>query len=65
MGCVVIVSLHTYARLRRLPVGWLRAEAAAGRIPYLRVGRLVRVYPPAVDRALARRASSRNGVRHG
>jgi hypothetical protein len=58
----VIVSLRTYARLSRLPLGWLRSEAAAGRIPHLRVGRAIRVYPPAVDRTLVRRASGRGEV---
>ena len=58
-GYVVVVSLRTYARLRQLPHRWLRQEARASRIPCLRVGRAIRVYPPAVDAALAARATER------
>jgi hypothetical protein len=40
------------ARLLGLPVGWLQAEADAGRIPSLPVGRRALVNVPAVEKAL-------------
>ena len=45
------------ARLR-LPREWLRAEAKAGRIPCLRVGRKLLFNPEAVEKSLAKRAAS-------
>lgn len=45
------------ARLR-LPADWLRAEALAGRIPCLKVGRKLLFSPDAVEKALAERAAA-------
>ena len=50
------VKLVTLSRELRLPVGWLRAEADAGRIPCLRVGRRLLFDRAAVTAALASRA---------
>lgn len=40
-----------------LPENWLRAEALAGRIPSLRVGRRLMFRPEDVERTLAERAA--------
>jgi hypothetical protein len=52
-----LVNVTSLARLLRLPGGWLRGEALAGRIPCLKVGRKLRFNPAAVQAALARRAA--------
>lgn len=39
-----------------VPAAWLRAEADAGRIPHLRVGRRMLLNPQAVERVLLERA---------
>jgi len=39
-----------------VPAAWLRAEAEAGRVPHLRVGRRLLVNPQAVERVLLERA---------
>jgi excisionase family DNA binding protein len=41
-----------------LPRDWLRAEALAGRIPCLKVGRKMRFNPDAVEQTLAARAAA-------
>jgi hypothetical protein len=47
-----------------LPRAWLKAEALAGRLPCLRVGRNTLLFDPdAVRAALARRAALGEGVR--
>src|SRR5262249_59906699 len=50
------------ARLR-LPRLWLRAEALAGRIPCLKIGRKLLFNPDAVEKALADRAAGGEGRR--
>jgi hypothetical protein len=40
-----------------LPARWFKAEAAAGRLPCLKVGRRFRFNPEAIERALAERAA--------
>jgi hypothetical protein len=47
-----------------VPAAWLRAEADAGRVPHLRVGRRLLVNPQAVERVLLERAqqAGREGV---
>jgi hypothetical protein len=53
----------SFANLRRLasrtglPAAWLKAEADAGRIPCLRVGRSLKFNVEAVERVLAERAA--------
>lgn len=44
------------ARALRVPVAWLRAEAEAGRIPYLRAGRAMLCDLATVQRILWERA---------
>lgn len=52
------LSLHRTAARLGVPAAWLRAEALAGRIPYLRAGRRFLFNPPAVEAALLLRADS-------
>lgn len=49
-------SLAALAAHLKLPVSWLKAEANAGRIPGLRVGRRWLFNVSAVERAIARMA---------
>jgi hypothetical protein len=49
------VRLRELARLLGLPITWLRAEAAVGRIPSILAGRRRVFDPDAVRRALAER----------
>jgi hypothetical protein len=51
-----LVSLYQLSLALRLPRNWLHAEALAGRIPCLRVGRRLRFNRNAVEAALAARA---------
>lgn len=53
-----LLTLPRLARSLRLPVAWLRAEADAGRIPCLRIGRKRRFSLEAVERALLERAET-------
>lgn len=50
------LPLSQMARLLRLPVGWLRDECDAGRIPHLRAGRAYLFDPVTVGRVLLERA---------
>jgi hypothetical protein len=54
----LLLPLHRLAARLRLPSDWLRAEAAAKRIPCLRVGRRLLFNPGAVEEALARQAAA-------
>jgi hypothetical protein len=45
------------ARLLRVPVAWLRQEAEAGRVPFLRCGKVFLFNPEAVEAVLVERAS--------
>ena len=51
-------TLRRLANQLGLPARWLKAEAVAGRIPYLRVGRSLRFNPEHVERVLADRATT-------
>jgi len=53
----VLVTLPRIAATMGVPALWLRREALAGRIPCLKIGRSIRFYPPAVERALAERTA--------
>lgn len=44
-----------------VPAAWLRAEADAGRVPHLRVGRRLLVNPQAVERVLLDRSRQAGG----
>jgi excisionase family DNA binding protein len=60
-----ILSLPALARALNLPEGWIKAEADAGRITHLRIGRRYRFNPEAVLRTLAERAArDAEGVHH-
>jgi hypothetical protein len=56
------IPTESFLPLRRaaarlgVPVAWLRAEAVAGRVPCLRVGRRLLLNPAAVEDALMKRA---------
>jgi hypothetical protein len=52
-----LFNLHALARTLGLSAAWLKAEANAGRIPCLKVGRRLLFNPVAVERALAERAA--------
>jgi excisionase family DNA binding protein len=51
-----LLNLGQLALVLRLPRDWLRAEAEAGHIPCLRVGRRLRFNVSAVEDALSERA---------
>ena len=52
-----LLTLNCLAAHMKLPREWLRTEAAAGRIPCLRIGRKLVFSPEAVEKALAKRAA--------
>ena len=54
-----LLALRPLAKALGVPASWLRAEALAGRIPSLRVGRRLRFNAQAVEQALLRRAAGR------
>jgi hypothetical protein len=51
-----LVPIRIAARWLRVPVGWLQAEAEAGRVPCLRAGNRFLCDPDAVEAALLERA---------
>jgi hypothetical protein len=55
-----LLTVVALAHRLRLPAGWLKAEAKAGRIPSLKIGRYMRFNAVAVERRLAARASGWN-----
>lgn len=60
-----LVSLPALAEALKLPERWIKAEADAGRIPHLRIGKRYRFNRKAVEAALAQRAGqSGEGVEH-
>lgn len=52
------VPVSQAARYFRVPVGWLRGEVEAGRLPGLRAGRATLVHLPTVGKLLADRAKA-------
>lgn len=58
------VSIAELSRRLQLPIRWIKAEALAGRLPHLRVGRRWLFNEVAVRAFLAQRAA-REGVRDG
>jgi excisionase family DNA binding protein len=54
----LLVTIHRLAYRLKLPAPWLRAQAEAGKIPCLKVGRRVLFNPAAVERALAEMAAN-------
>ena len=51
------ISVLALADRFGLPLAWVKAEAEAGRIPCLRVGRRLLFNPEAVEHVLAERAA--------
>lgn len=52
-----LLTLPRMARRLGVTVGWLRAEAEAGRVPHLRAGKRFLFNPAAVQQVLAARAA--------
>jgi hypothetical protein len=52
-----VLNLHELAERVQLPAEWLKAQAKAGRLPHLRVGRSTLFNPVAVTAALAAMAA--------
>jgi len=55
------VQLSIAAGYLRVPVGWLREEIDAGRIPALKAGRVYIVHVPTAARIIAERAKIAKG----
>ena len=61
-GNLQLLSLPALADALKLPERWIKAEADAGRIPHLRIGKRYRFNRDAVVAVLAQRAAqSRKG----
>lgn len=58
-----LANLAGLARQLNLSRSWLKAEADAGRIPYLKAGRRRLFNIKAVEKALAKRAAADRGQR--
>ena len=58
-----LLPLGTIARKLRVPAGWLKSEAAAGRIPHIPTGRQHLGRLDVIERVLAERAGARGGWR--
>jgi excisionase family DNA binding protein len=56
-----LLALSRMARRLGVTAGWLRDEAAAGRVPALRAGKRYLFSPEAVERVLATRAAGETG----
>jgi len=52
-----LLSLPDLAQTLKLPEGWIKAEADAGRIPHLRIGKRYRFNREKVIAVLAQRAA--------
>jgi hypothetical protein len=57
--------LHVAATHLGVPVTWLRAEAEAGRVPHLKIGRRFMFNVEAVERHLVDRAAKSAGAPDG
>jgi hypothetical protein len=57
-----LVRINTAARWLRVPTKWLQAEAAAGRIPCLKAGKVLLCDVAAVEAVLLERARIRRAV---
>jgi len=53
----VFLPLRRAATRLGVPAAWLRAEARAGRVPHLRIGKRLLFSIPAVEAALSARAA--------
>ena len=52
-----LLTLSHMARRLRVPAGWLREEAEAGRVPCLQAGNQILFHPETVESVLVQRAS--------
>ncbi len=52
-----VLPARDMARVAGVPLGWLKAEAEAGRLPSLKAGRVFLFHPASVLEALSRRAA--------
>ena len=59
--CCRPLTLSEMARHLRVPVGWLRTEAEAGRVPSLAAGRVLLFDAVTVERLLSARAAGDAG----
>jgi excisionase family DNA binding protein len=59
-----LCGLRETARLLGVPPAWLYAQAIAGRLPAVRIGKAYRFVPKVVERALASRAARRSSPRN-
>ncbi len=65
-GNAQLLSLPALAEALKLPERWIKAEADAGRIPHLRIGRRYRFNRETVVAVLAQRAAQNGkGVENG
>ena len=53
-----LTNIHGLAKRFGLPAGWFKAEAVAGRLPHLKIGRRFLFNPEAVERVLTERAAT-------
>ena len=51
-----LIPVGWMAKRLRVPVSWLREEAADGRVPHLKAGKQILFNPEAVEAALLKRA---------
>ena len=61
MHSALLTDVDGLAKRFGLPAHWFKAEAVAGRLPCLKVGRHYRFNPEAVERVLAKRAAREVG----
>ena len=55
-GSYRLLPVGPMARLLRVPVRWLRAEAEAGHVPHIKADRVLLFDPETVERVLLERA---------
>ena len=65
METPTLTNVRLAAKAIGVPWPWLKAEAAAGRVPHLRAGRTVLFNVAAVRDALARRAAEPPAIADG
>ena len=60
----LFIPLHALSRRLGLPAAWIKAEAQAGRIPFLRTNRRLMFNPEAVERVLIERTKAGEEAEH-
>ena len=58
MRSKTLVQVDDAGRQRKLPDDWLRVQAVAGHIPFIRIGGEIFVHGPTVDEILLKAATS-------